>query len=106
VYSAFYNGWVCHHGVPVHLHSDQGANLVKSVVAPVADLLNIYQTRTFAFHPMGNGAAEKAVGNSNKVISAIIAREENSDPMEWDISCPKATLAINTSPSTSTQQTP
>jgi hypothetical protein len=31
VYSAFYNGWVCHHGMPVQLHSDQGANLVKSV---------------------------------------------------------------------------
>jgi hypothetical protein len=105
VYSAFYNGWVCHHGMPVQLHSDQGANLVKSVGAGVANLLNIYRTRTVAFHPMGNGAAERAVRNSIKVISSIIAGEVNSDPLEWDISCPKAALAINTSPSTSTQQT-
>jgi hypothetical protein len=55
--------------------------LVKSVGAAVADLLNIYRTRTVAFHPIGNGAAERAVRNSIKVISAIIAREENSDPM-------------------------
>jgi hypothetical protein len=98
VYSAFYNGWVCHHGVPVQLHSDQEANLVKSVGAAVADLLNIYRMCTVAFHPMGNGAAERAVRNSIKVISAIIAREENSNPLEWDISCPKAALSINTSP--------
>jgi hypothetical protein len=31
--SAFYNGWVCRHGMPVQLHSDQEANLVKSVGA-------------------------------------------------------------------------
>jgi hypothetical protein len=101
VYSAFYNGWFYHHGVPVQLHSSQGANLVKSVGAAVADLLNIYRTRTISFHPIGNGAAERVVRNSIKVISTIIAGEENSDPLEWDISCPKAALAINTSPSTS-----
>jgi hypothetical protein len=92
--------------VPVQLHSDQGANLVKFVGAAVVDLLNIYHMRTVSFHPMGNGAAERAVRNSIKVISAIIAGEVNSDPLEWDVSCPKAALAINTSPSTSTLQTP
>jgi hypothetical protein len=104
VYSAFYNGWVCHHGMPVQLHSDQGANLVKSVGAAMANLLNICRTRTIVFHPMGNGAAERAVRNSIKVISAIIAGEENSDLLEWNISCPKVALAINTLPSTSTLQ--
>jgi hypothetical protein len=79
----------------------RGANLVKSVGAAMANLLNIYRTRTVAFHPMGNGAAERAVRNSIKVISAIITGEVNSN-----ISCPKAALAINTSISTSTQQTP
>jgi hypothetical protein len=106
VYSAFYNGWACHHRVPVQLHSDQRPNLVKSVGAAVADLLNIYRTRTVSFHPMGNGAVEPAVRNSIKVISTIIAGEVNSDPLEWDISCPKAALAINMSPSTSTLQMP
>jgi hypothetical protein len=106
VYSAFYNGWVCHHDVPVQLYSDQGASLVKSVRAAMADLLNIYRMRTVAFHPMGNGAAERVVQNSIKVICAIIAGEVNGDPLEWDISYPKAALAINTSPSTSTLQTP
>jgi hypothetical protein len=72
----------------------------------VADLLNIYRTHTVAFHPMGNGVVEWAVRNSIKVISAIIAGEENSNLLEWDISCPKAALAINTSPSTSSLQTP
>jgi hypothetical protein len=66
------------------------------------DLLNIYRMRTVAFHPMGNGTAEWAVRNSIKVISAIITGEVNGDPLEWDISCPKAALAINTSPTTST----
>jgi hypothetical protein len=84
--------------MPVQLHSNQGANLV--------DLLNIYRTRTIAFHPMGNGAVEWAVQNSIKVISAIITGEVNGDLLEWDISCPKAALAINTSPSTSTLQMP
>jgi hypothetical protein len=46
------------------------------------------------------------VRNSIKVISAIIAGEENSDLLEWDISCPKAALAINTLPSTLTLQSP
>jgi hypothetical protein len=61
---------------------------------------------TVSFHPMGNGSAERAVRNSIKVISAIIAGEVNSNLLGWEISCPKASLAINTSPSTSTLQMP
>jgi hypothetical protein len=74
--------------------------LVKSVGAAVANLLNIYRTRTVSFHPMGNGATEQAVQNSIKVISKTIAGEVNGDLLKWDISCLKAALAINTSPST------
>jgi hypothetical protein len=91
---------------PVQFHSDQGANLVKLVGAAMADLLNIYRTRNIAFHPIGNGAADWAVRKSIKVIFSIITGEVNSDPPEWDISCPKAALAINTLPSSLTLQMP
>ena len=103
VYSAFYNGWVCRHGVPVQLHSDHGSNLVGTVGQIVADLLNMYRTKTTSYHPMGNGAAERAVRNSIKMIAAILAQE---DPLDWDISCAKAALAINVTPSTTTLHTP
>ena len=36
---------VCHYGVPLYLHSDQGANLVSDVMQPVCALLGIQRTQ-------------------------------------------------------------
>ena len=87
----------------MQLHSDQGLNLVRGVSKSVCDLLNIDKIQTVAYHPMGNGAAERAVWNSIKMIAVMLADE---DPLEWDLACSKATLAINTTPSTTMGQTP
>ena len=52
------NEVVCRYGVPTSLHSDRGANLCRSVVYFLCELLGIATTRTSAYHPQCNGQVE------------------------------------------------
>ena len=103
VYQAFYDNWIVNMGVPVQLHTDQGSSLVGSLGRAVVDLLNVNHTTSVSHHPMSNGAVERRVRSSLNVIRSIMQEEEQGN--EWDVACPKAMLAINTTP-TSTTLTP
>lgn len=61
---------ICRFGVPVVLHSDQGANLCSEVMKSVCRLLGMEKTRTSAYHPQGNGQVEQF----NQTVEAILAK--------------------------------
>ena len=103
VYQTLYDNWIINMGVPVQLHTDQGSSLVGTLGRAVVDLLNINHTTSVSHHPMSNGAVERRVRSSLTVIRSIMQEEEQG--IEWDMACPKAMLAINTTP-TSTTLTP
>ena len=83
---------ICRYGVPKSIHSDQGANLCSSVVQGVCNLLNIDQTRTSAYHPMGNGQVERF----NRTIEAMLAKVVKESQRDWDYHLQKALLAYRT----------
>ena len=83
---------ICRYGVPKSIHSDQGANLCSSVVQGVCNLLNIDQTRTSAYHPMGNGQVERF----NRTIEAMLAKVVKESQRNWDYHLQKALLAYRT----------
>ena len=95
---AFVRGWIAVFGAPLMLHTDQGRNFESAVIAEMCQLLDIYKTRTSAYHPAGNGLTERY----NRCVMDMIHAQIRLDPSDWDRSLALACLAYNSTPHTST----
>ena len=63
---------ISRYGVPVYLHSDQGANLCSELIKTICKLLGVERTRTSAYHPQGNGQVER-------MLDAMLAKVVNKN---------------------------
>ena len=52
---ALFNGFILHYGLPLRLHSDQGAHFQGSVIQELCKLTGIQKSLTTPYHAMGNG---------------------------------------------------
>ena len=93
---------VCRYGVPVYLHSDQGANLNSQVILNLYKQLGINHTRTTAYHPQGNGQVERF----NCTLESMLSKVVNENQKDWDIHLPKALFAYRTTIHDSTGYSP
>ncbi|EUB61626.1 Transposon Ty3-I Gag-Pol polyprotein [Echinococcus granulosus] len=59
VASVFFNRWICQHGVPESVHSDQGPNFESRLFIGLCKMCRISKTRTTPAHPQGNGQVER-----------------------------------------------
>ena len=94
--------FVCRHGVPESLHSDQGANFESKLFTEMCKILGIHKTRTTAYHPQSDGLVER----HNATISSMLRTYVYSCQKNWDHYLPLIRLAYNTSVHPSTGQTP
>ena len=53
------DGFFCHFGMPLSIHTDQGSNFVGNVFRSVFELLEIRKTQTTPYHPESNGQIER-----------------------------------------------
>ena len=83
---------VCRYGVPVYLHSDQGANLNSQIILSLCRHLGISHTRTTAYHPHGNGQVQRF----NRTLESMLSKMVNENQKDWDIHLPKALFAYRT----------
>ena len=75
---------ICRFGVPHYIHSDQGANLISSLMATVCEHLGITQTHTSGYHPQGNGQVERF----NRTLESMLATVVNDHHTDWDLQLP------------------
>ncbi|KRY17330.1 Retrovirus-related Pol polyprotein from transposon [Trichinella patagoniensis] len=80
-------------GAPDYLHSDQGCSFEASVVLEMCRLFGINKTRTFPYHPQGNGQAERF----NRTLLDMLSILVDWNPGQWDDMLPFVMLAYNTS---------
>ena len=85
--------FISRYGVPVVLHSDQGANLCSEVIKTICKLLGMDQTRTSAYHPQGNGQVERF----NRTLEAMLAKNVKDNQRDWDQWLQKVLFAYRTS---------
>ena len=85
--------FISRYGVPVVLHSDQGANLCSEVIKTICKLLAMDQTRTSAYHPQGNGQVERF----NRTLEAMLAKNVKDNQRDWDQWLQKVLFAYRTS---------
>ena len=92
----------CRYGVPVVIHSNQGANLTSSVIQRLCLLLGMERTKIAAYHPQGNGQVERI----NCTLEATLAKVVQANQRDWDTHFPKVLFAYRTAIHQSIQFTP
>ncbi|KAL5965979.1 Transposon Ty3-I Gag-Pol polyprotein [Taenia solium] len=90
VASAFFNRWICQHGVPESVHSDQGPNFESRLFIELCKTFGIAKTRTTPGHPQGNGQVERT---SRTLVGLLKAFTKGAKPEDRDLSLGRALLA-------------
>ncbi|BHF58737.1 hypothetical protein SprV_0100169200 [Sparganum proliferum] len=95
--------WICRHGVPERLHSDQGAQFESRLMGELCELLHIRKSRSTPWHPQGNGQVER----TNRTLRGLIQSFVNGCPgSSWDVALPQCLLAYRSATHSSTGHTP
>ena len=96
---AFLDHFVVTMGVPLEIHSDQGANFQSNLFQAFCQLLEITKTRTTPYHPSGNGQVEVF----NRVILQMIRSYLSSGGIKrWDENLPLIAMALHSMKNKST----
>lgn len=93
--------WICRHGIPVNIVSDQGTQFESQLFNALLLRLGIQRHRTTAYHPQSNGAVERAHRTLKQCLRTFSDRETC-----WERALPFALLAMRTSLHASTKFPP
>jgi transposase InsO family protein len=75
----FFKNFVVHHGIPQWIHSDQRGNFTGKLMKELCNLLNMQQSRTTPYHPMGNGMCERF----NRTLCDMLGTLQPDQKRDW-----------------------
>ena len=93
---------ITHFGYPESVHSDQGRNFDAIVFTSLTKLLQLYKTRTTAFHLQSNAV----IGRTNRTLLNMLVKMTDRNRRNWSEVLPYILLAYRTSVHESTGYTP
>ncbi|CAH1257446.1 GIN1 [Branchiostoma lanceolatum] len=93
VVKCFYEGWICVHGPPQSLHTDQGSNFDSVHVKDLCRFMKIHKTRTTPYHPQSDGLVERFNRTMGNILRSRVAPHQR----DWDEHLPEVKFAYNTS---------
>jgi transposase InsO family protein len=94
--------FICRHGIPDQLHSDQGTSYRNELLDHITELLDIHKTQTAAYHPQCDGISERFM----RPLKAMISSKIDEHQKDWDHNLDQFAFAYNTSTHASTQDSP
>ena len=97
-----FDHYICEHGVPETLHTDQGRQFDGALVHELCKLLGINKTRTSPYHPQSDGLVERF----NRSMKDQLAKYLATTPGEWDDVLHQVAFAYNSTVHSSTGFTP
>ncbi|XP_019645940.1 PREDICTED: uncharacterized protein LOC109486545 [Branchiostoma belcheri] len=97
-----FEGWVCVHGPPERIHTDQGRNFESTLIAELCKYMRIGKTRTTPYHPQSDGMVERF----NRTLGNILRAYVSANQRDWDVHLPMVKFAFNTSEHSTTKFTP
>lgn len=89
----FVTSFVCLHGIPKILVSDQGTEFLSKVMSDTCKLLKIQRINTSPYHPQANGALER----SHRTLGDYLRHYVDKDQGNWDSYIPYAMFVFNSS---------
>lgn len=102
VAKCLFENFICEHGIPEMLHTDQGRQFESDLVKHLCQLLGIHKTRTSPYHPQCDGMIERF----NRTLIDQLAKSLLQQAGEWDDCLNQVAMAYNTSPHSTTGFTP
>jgi transposase InsO family protein len=77
---AFVENFVCLHGIPESIVTDQGQDVLSKIFTACCKLLQIDKIKTTAYHPQSNGAFER----SHRTLAEYLRHFVNNKQQNWD----------------------
>ena len=102
VADCLFDKFICQHGVPESIHSDQGRQFESHVMSTLCEKLGISKTRTTPYHPQSDGLVER----NNRTLKREIGKRLAPTHVEWDNHLNQCQLAYNTTHHSTTGFTP
>ncbi|KAL4153415.1 hypothetical protein QTP88_001248 [Uroleucon formosanum] len=102
VAKAFVEGFVCVHGFPETILTDQGTDFLSKIFAETTKLLKINKINSSPYHPQTNGSLER----SHRTLAEYLRHYVDKDLNNWDTLLPYALFANNTTIHTATNYQP
>jgi len=90
---AFVEGFVCRHGIPEELHTDQRRNFESELLKEVCRLLAIRKTQTMPLRPQSDGMVERF----NRTLIQQLALFTAYNQEDWDEHHPYLLMAYRAS---------
>ncbi|XP_014677974.1 PREDICTED: uncharacterized protein LOC106817791 [Priapulus caudatus] len=94
--------YVCEHGMPETIYSDQGRQFESDIVQELCTMLGIEKTKTTPYHPEENGMIERF----NETLKSAIAKVTVKHGKDWDLHLGPVQLAYNSSVHETTGMSP
>lgn len=101
VADAFFNEWICRHGIPTTLNSDQGKEFTNQMFKKLACRFEIDQVFSSVSHPQSNGQAERQIRTTIAFLRKYL--EGTNDWTDW---LPAIRFSHNTNVHSSNSYTP
>lgn len=99
---AFIENFVTIFGVPMQLHTDQGANFEARVFQELCKVLDIDKTRTTVMRPQSDGMAERYMRTVVNMLASFVSEHQR----DWDQYIPLVMMAYRSSEHETTGVTP
>jgi hypothetical protein len=77
---AIFKHWICEHGVPVHIVSDQGRELISQGIKQMCANLGIAKIQTAGYNPTGNATVERF----HRYLGAALCIVYERKAANWD----------------------
>ena len=105
VCSALLNGWIYRNRVPDMLLRDQGRNVDGEAVRKMCAGFGINKKHSSAYHPQGDGQAERAVESVKQALRCFLV-DHNLVKTSWPSVLQEVAFIVNSLMSSSTKFTP
>lgn len=99
---AFVTNFVCIHGIPMNILTDNGPEFVGEIFTEVCKILKINKTMASAYRPETNGSLERA----HRVIKEMLRHTIDQHAQNWCEHIPFVTFAYNSAVHESTNFQP
>jgi hypothetical protein len=93
VAEALFSRWLCRHGLPLEIVSDQGKEFCNEVVEDLLKRLKVKKTTTTPYHPQTNAQVEVV----NKTIAQYLKTQVDTNTLNWELYLAPMAFAYNTS---------
>ena len=89
---AFFEPWICRHGVPILIVSDRGKEFLNEAMKKLCELLGIDHNATSSYHPQSNAQAK----TYNKTMIRFLAcMLDNQSTLDWEEVLPAMMMSYN-----------